>query len=242
MKPFFDARWIWVDIILYFSVGTRIVKSITVLVSTIKILIGNVYIAQEPITFPIKINKKERNVSFFPCALCCQSRLLRMHRKYDSFFLFPCLTFDVFLFRWAVSSGRLEFFGGGSGVLKLTLPENISIKAIKPFYSNIIFLKLKLKFFIFLFYYDREPLQGPPLDPPLLRKTQDAQPRQQEPALGVSNGKYLNKMNLCGYFNIYSYYIRTNSPQVMCHFILIFSINCLTCDGFIIWIQTFLKV
>ena len=90
MEPFFDARWIWVDIILYFSIGTRIVKSITVLVSTIKILIGNVYIAQEPITFSIKINKKERNVSFFPCTPCCQSRLLRMHRKYDSVFLFPC--------------------------------------------------------------------------------------------------------------------------------------------------------
>ena len=90
MKPFFDARWIWVDIILYFSIGTRIVKSITVLVSTIKILIGNVHNAKEPITFPIKIDKKERNISFFPCAPCCQLRLLRMHRKYDSFFLFPC--------------------------------------------------------------------------------------------------------------------------------------------------------
>ena len=57
-----------------------------------------------------------------------------------------------FLFRWAVSSGRLDFFGGGSGVLKLTLPENISIKAINPFTVISFFLK-KIKIKIKIFYF-----------------------------------------------------------------------------------------
>ena len=111
------------------------------------------------------------------------------------FFFFP-VRHLMFFYSDEQSVQVVDFFGGGSGVLKLTLPENISIKAINPFTVMSFLKKIKIKIFIFLFYYDREPLQGPPLDPPLLRKTPDAQPHQQEPALGVINGKYLNKMNL----------------------------------------------
>ena len=46
----------------------------------------------------------------------------------------------------------VDFFGGWSGVLKLTLPENISIKAINPFTVMSFFLKkLKLNFLFFYF-------------------------------------------------------------------------------------------